>query len=79
MDYILGSIVLFPYTFTPYGWMPCNGQTLQVSQYSALYSLIGGIYGGSGSTFNLPNLQGAEPLPQMKYYICIQGIYPQRD
>lgn len=79
MDYILGSIVLFPFNFTPFGWLPCNGQTLQIAQNQALYSLIGATFGGNGSTtFNLPNLQGAEPLPQMKYFICMSGLYPER-
>ncbi len=35
------------------------GQTLQVSQYQALYSIIGNTYGGtSPSTFALPDLRG---------------------
>jgi microcystin-dependent protein len=53
----VGEMRIFPYTFAPSGWLFCNGQTLQVSQYSALYSLIGASYGGGGSSFMLPNLQ----------------------
>jgi microcystin-dependent protein len=79
MDYLLGQIVLFPYSFVPYGWARCQGQLIQVNQNQALYSLIGTKFGGDGySTFALPNLEGAEPLPGMAYYICLQGIYPQR-
>lgn len=79
MDYILGSIVLFPFNFTPMDWMPCKGQTLQVAQYQAVFSLIGYTYGGNGTTtFNLPNLQGAEPIPNMGYFICMAGLYPER-
>jgi len=59
MDPFLGEIRLLPYTFAPYQWLACNGQTLAVSQYSALFSLLGTTYGGNGtSTFNLPNLNG---------------------
>lgn len=79
MDALLGSIYLFPYNFTPWGWMSCEGQILQITQNSALYSLIGNNFGGDGrTTFGLPNLKGAEPLPTMKYYMATAGIYPTR-
>jgi len=39
--------------------MLCNGQTLAIQQYTALFSIIGTYYGGNGTTtFQLPNLQG---------------------
>ena len=67
----IGILQLYPYTFTPLGYMSCEGQTLSISQYQTLYALIGSTYGGDGrTTFALPNLKGAEPLPQMKYYIA---------
>lgn len=79
MDYILGQIVLYSFPFAPMGFMSCEGQILQVAQNQALFSLIGFTYGGNGSTtFALPNLKGAEPLPNMKYYIAVEGLYPQR-
>ena len=80
MDYFLGDIVLFPYTYAPLDWMYCNGQILQIQQNTALFSLIGNQYGGDGSTtFALPNLQGAEPIPGLHFCICVSGIYPTRD
>ncbi|MGS0763920.1 phage tail protein [Syntrophomonas curvata] len=80
MDYFLGQIVLFPYTFTPLGWMKCDGATLNIQQNTALFSLIGNKFGGNGTTtFCIPNLLGAEPISGMNYYICISGIYPTRD
>ncbi|MGD1074241.1 MAG: tail fiber protein, partial [Bryobacteraceae bacterium] len=40
-------------------------QTLSISQYAALFSLLGTTYGGNGTTtFNLPNLQGRVPVHQ---------------
>lgn len=79
MDPILGQIQLFPFTFAMVDWLSCEGQILSIQQNAALYSLIGITYGGNGQTsFALPNLKGSEPLPNMKYYIAIQGIYPQR-
>lgn len=38
------------------GWLECDGRTLNVSEYGALYAVIGNTYGGTaGSTFNLPD------------------------
>ncbi|RCX18734.1 tail collar domain [Anaerobacterium chartisolvens] len=79
MDAILSQIQLFPFTFEMMGWMSCQGQTLQIMQNQALFSLIGATYGGDGrTTFCLPNLKGAEPLPGTRYYIATEGLYPQR-
>ena len=54
----LGEIRLVAFNVLPAGWALCNGQALSTSANSALYSLIGYTYGGSGTTFNLPNLNG---------------------
>lgn len=79
MDYFIGQILLLPYTFAPLYTLYCNGAVISVNEYQALYSLIGNTYGGTpGVTFALPNLQGAEPLPGLKYCIVTQGMYPQR-
>lgn len=80
VDALLGTIALFPYNFAPSGWMSCEGQTLTINQNQALFALIGNKFGGDGTTnFMLPNLKGAEPIPGMKYYIAIIGIFPTRD
>jgi hypothetical protein len=79
MDYILGTIVLFPYSRVPMGWYKCDGRLLQVSGNEPLYSLLGNAYGGTyESNFNLPNMLGLEPIPNMCFYICFEGIYPTR-
>ena len=79
IDVYVGSIYLYPYTFAPLDWAECKGQILQIRDFEALYSLIGNKYGGDGtSTFALPNLQGAEPLPGMRYCIALEGIFPRR-
>jgi microcystin-dependent protein len=56
----IGQIELFPYTFVPVGYLPCDGKLYAVSQYQALYALIGITYGGSvaNQTFAVPNLVG---------------------
>jgi microcystin-dependent protein len=79
MNAFVGEIELFPFTFAPYGWLSCEGQILNINQYNALYALIGTQYGGDGrTTFALPNLLGTEPVPNMKYYIATEGLFPQR-
>lgn len=58
-DPFLAEIRVMPFNFAPKGWAACNGQLLPISQNTALFSLLGTIYGGDGkSTFALPNLQG---------------------
>ena len=55
----IGEIRMFAGNFAPRGWAKCEGQLLQISQYSALFSLLGTRYGGDGSTtFALPDLRG---------------------
>ncbi|HZG56203.1 phage tail protein [Paenibacillus sp.] len=62
-DPFVGEIRMFPYGTVPKGWLPCNGQTLQVAQYQALNSVIGNQFGGDGvQTFRLPDLQGRVPI-----------------
>ena len=62
-DPFLGEIRLFPYTFAPRGWALCHGQVLSISQNTALFALIGTIYGGDGrTTFALPDLRGRVPV-----------------
>lgn len=59
----IGEIRMFGGAFAPQGWALCNGQTLPISQNTALFALLGTTYGGNGTTtFALPNLQGASPL-----------------
>jgi microcystin-dependent protein len=79
MEPYIGQIQLFPYNYVPAYWVFCEGQLLSISQYTALFNLLGTTYGGDGkNTFALPNLKGKEPDPNMHYCIALEGIYPQR-
>jgi len=63
MEGYLGEIRGFAGTFNPSNWMYCQGQTLPIAQYNALFALIGVTYGGNGSTnFQLPDLRGRVPM-----------------
>jgi microcystin-dependent protein len=62
-DPFIGEIDWVPYNFAPRGWAFCDGQLLSIPQNSALFSLIGTIYGGDGRTnFALPDMRGRMPL-----------------
>lgn len=62
-DPFIGEIRGFAFTYAPMGWATCDGQILQIAQYSALFALIGATFGGNGqTTFALPNLQGRAAL-----------------
>src|SRR5437868_15348566 len=55
----VAEISIFAFNFAPRGWAFCDGQLLPISQNTALFSLLGTMYGGDGkSTFALPNMQG---------------------
>lgn len=62
-DPFLCEIRIVAFNFAPRGWALCNGQTLPINQNQALFSLVGTMYGGNGTTsFQLPNLQGRMPM-----------------
>jgi microcystin-dependent protein len=49
--------------FAPRGWAMCQGQILPISQFSAMFALIGTFYGGNGtSNFQLPDLRSRVPM-----------------
>lgn len=52
----VSEIQLFPFNFNPVGWAFCRGSLLPIAQNTALFSLLGTMYGGDGkTTFQLPN------------------------
>jgi microcystin-dependent protein len=62
-DQFVAEIRIFPFNFPPTGWAFCDGQLMPISQNTALFSLLGTVYGGDGkSTFALPNMQGNVPM-----------------
>ncbi len=64
-DPFIGQITCFANTYPPSQWMQCRGQLLPISQYAALFSLLGAQFGGNGtSNFALPNLQSNAPIGQ---------------
>lgn len=63
MEPTLSEIRIFAGNYAPRSWMFCDGRLLQISQYTALFALVGTIYGGNGTTtFALPDLRGRIPV-----------------
>lgn len=59
----IGEIRMVGFNFAPRGWAFCDGRLLAISQFSALFSLLGTVYGGNGTTtFALPDLRGRAPV-----------------
>ena len=62
-DGYVAEVRMFAGNFAPRGWVFCEGQTLQIKDNTALFSLLGTTYGGDGrTTFALPDLRGRTPV-----------------
>jgi len=89
-DCFLGEIRLFAGNFTPRNYMKAEGQLLSISQNTALFSILGTMYGGDGrTTFALPDMRAPQnshsgsmptnkPRTPNNYIICTMGIFPSR-
>jgi microcystin-dependent protein len=75
----IGEVRLFGGNFAPLGWAFCDGSLQPISQYDALFNLIGTTYGGDGqSTFALPDLRSRVPVhmgtgPGLSTYVIGQA------
>ncbi|MBI3445421.1 MAG: tail fiber protein, partial [Magnetospirillum sp.] len=59
MDCYVGEIRLFAGSYAPVGWHLCDGTILTIKDYEILFSTLGTIWGGNGTTtFALPDLRG---------------------
>jgi microcystin-dependent protein len=57
-----GVISQFAGSTAPTGYLLCTGQSVSTTTFADLFSVIGYTYGGSGSNFTIPNLQGRIPV-----------------
>lgn len=64
-DPFIGEVMCGGWSYCPAYWAECNGQLVAISEYEALFQLIGTTYGGDGQVnFALPNIQGRTMLHQ---------------
>jgi microcystin-dependent protein len=62
-DPFVAEIRIWALNFAPRGWAFCDGALLPIAQNTALFSLIGTLYGGDGrTTVALPDLRGRAPM-----------------
>jgi microcystin-dependent protein len=74
--WLLGEVLLLPYTFTPLDLDRSDGQLLPIGN-GDLFKLLGTQFGGDGvKDFGLPDLKGREPLAGLTYYIATSGAPP---
>ena len=70
----LGEVRSFGFNFAPKNWALCNGQLLSIQQNTALFALLGTMYGGNGvQNFALPNLQSRVPMHRSNDGDYVQG------
>lgn len=63
MEGYISEVRMFAGNFAPRSWMFCQGQLLAISQYDAVFALLGTTYGGDGqTTFGLPDLRSRTPI-----------------
>lgn len=80
MEPMVGQIIMFGGTFTPRGWMFCEGQILEIQEgYEPLYAVIRNQYGGDGiQTFALPDLRDSvktkEGTQGIRFIIAVEGF-----
>ncbi|WP_462150714.1 phage tail protein [Pseudoalteromonas xiamenensis] len=62
-DSYIGTMRPFGGSFAIRNWALCFGQILAVSENTALFSLVGDLYGGDArTTFGVPDLRGRSPV-----------------
>lgn len=54
----VGTINAFASQTVPANYLECDGSTLNTNQFNDLFNVIGYTYGGSGTSFNVPDLRG---------------------
>mgnify|MGYP001191918932 FL=1 len=59
MEGTIATVTQFGANWAPRAWSFCGGQLIAISSNTALFSIIGTMYGGDGrTTFALPDLRG---------------------
>ena len=63
VDGLLGEIRIFATDEIPENWLPCDGRIIQIRDNTALFALLGTMYGGDGNnTYALPDLRARIPI-----------------
>jgi microcystin-dependent protein len=60
MESFTGEVRMVGFQFAPKDWAACDGQPMPVAQYGGLFNQLRYRFGGSGQTFNLPDLRDGQ-------------------
>ena len=71
-----GTMSAFAGSTVPLGWVICDGRALSTVTFPALFAAIGYTHGGSGSTFNVPDLRGRTPMGMDDYGGALSAAGP---
>ena len=61
-DFPAGVINMYGGQIPPGGWLFCDGSSKSTATYADLFAAIGYGYGGSGSSFNVPDMRDRVPV-----------------
>lgn len=82
MNYVsndqIGAMAYFAGDYAPSYWMFCDGHSLRISDYSAVFAVFKGRYGADSSLFQVPSMapltSNGENLPAI---FLAEGVYPE--
>ena len=73
---LIGLIVPWESGAPPINCVPANGDTVKITDYQALYAVVGSQYGGDGrTTYKLPDLRKPGKPGSI---ICFDGFFPRQ-
>lgn len=56
-----GTVLPFAGSTAPEGWLLCDGSSQSTTTYAKLFAVIAYTYGGTGGSFNVPDMRGVFP------------------
>lgn len=61
---MMGEIRMWagPHHTIPDGWLPCDGKSYSIGEYTSLFALMGRPYGGDSDSFRVPQLSARVPV-----------------
>jgi hypothetical protein len=73
----IGTIIVWPRNFLPFGYLSCNGGAISRTGYADLFAILGTTFGaGNGTTtFNLPNITAGFTVSNGTVYYLIKHAY----
>lgn len=77
MESFIGFVYPSAFNFAPRNYAFCAGQLIQISDFSALFALIGATYGGDArTTMGVPDLRGRAPVGSSVMGTPLPPVYP---